>query len=74
MILDIYRGCFSRIYIFSPSIHVDYTWLPVKEYISKKMKVEETDTDKFYYDHYDFEALSNIINTSMLFCYFINWP
>ena len=27
------------------------------------MKVEETDTDKFYYDHYDFEALSNIINT-----------
>ena len=63
MILDIYRGCFSRIYIFSPSIHVDYTWVPVKEYISKEMKVEETDTDKFYYDHYDFEALSNIINT-----------
>ncbi len=27
------------------------------------MKVEETDTDKFYYDHYDFEGLSNIINT-----------
>ena len=63
MILDIYRGCFSRIYIFSPSINVDYTWIPVKEYISKEMKVEETDTDKFYYDHYDFEALSNIINT-----------
>jgi len=63
MILDIYRGCFSRIYIFSPSINVDYTWIPVKEYISKEMKVEETDTDKFYYDHYDFEALNNIIST-----------
>ena len=27
MILDIYRDCFSRIYIFSPSIDVDATWL-----------------------------------------------
>jgi len=63
MILDIYRGCFSRIYIFSPSIHVDYTWQPVKDFIKNDMKVEETDTDKFYYDHQDFEGLSNIINT-----------
>ena len=30
MILDIYRDCFSRIYIFSPSIEVDQTWRPVK--------------------------------------------
>ncbi len=29
MVLDIYRDCFSRIYIFSPSINVDTTWLPV---------------------------------------------
>lgn len=63
MILDIYRGLFSRIYCFSPSIHVDYTWQPVKDFIRNVMKVEETDTDKFYYDHYDFDALSNIINT-----------
>jgi ABC-type transporter Mla maintaining outer membrane lipid asymmetry ATPase subunit MlaF len=35
LILDIYRGCFSRIYIFSPSIDVDSTWLPVKKYIEK---------------------------------------
>ena len=33
MILDIYKDCFSRIYIFSPSIEVDSTWLPVKQYI-----------------------------------------
>ena len=32
MILDIYRDCFSRIYIFSPSINVDFqTWEPVKK-------------------------------------------
>ena len=29
MVLDIYRDCFSRIYIFSPSINVDSTWIPV---------------------------------------------
>ena len=28
-ILDIYKGCFERVYIFSPSINVDVTWLPV---------------------------------------------
>ena len=28
MILNIYRECFSRIYIFSPSIDVDHTWNP----------------------------------------------
>ena len=32
MILDIYRDCFSRTYIFSPSIDVDQTWEPVKNY------------------------------------------
>ena len=32
MILDIYKGCFSRIYIWSPSIEVDNTWKHVKEY------------------------------------------
>ena len=29
MILDIYKGCFSRVYLFSPSIRVDTTWGPV---------------------------------------------
>ena len=33
MILDIYKGCFSRVYIWSPSIEVDSTWKPVKDYI-----------------------------------------
>ncbi len=30
MILDIYRDCFSRAFIFSASIHVDSVWHPVK--------------------------------------------
>ena len=30
MILDIHRGVFERIYIWSPSISVDSNWTPVK--------------------------------------------
>ena len=40
MILDIYKNCFSRIYIFSPSIMVDSVWLPVKKYIEHEMKID----------------------------------
>ena len=36
MILDIYKNCFSRIYIFSPSIEVDHVWVPVKNIFLKK--------------------------------------
>ena len=38
MILDSYKGCFSRIYIWSPSIAVDQTWEPVKGYIRDIIK------------------------------------
>jgi hypothetical protein len=62
MILDIYRDCFSRIYIFSPSIDVDHTWNPVKKYIEQDMKLQETDDEKFYYSEYNPEALEEIIS------------
>ena len=32
LILNIYRGCFERIYVFSPSIDIDKTWSPVRKY------------------------------------------
>jgi len=63
MILDIYRDCFSRIFIFSPSIEVDATWGPVKDYIEKHMKVKNTVEEPIYFDHYDPEALENILST-----------
>ena len=62
MILDIYKGCFDRIFIFSPSIDVDKTWIPVKEYIEKSQKVD-TKKEKLFYDHYDAEALENVVST-----------
>ena len=61
-ILDIYHKCFSRIYIFSPSINVDYqTWQPVKDMITKE--ITNNDDEQFYFDHYDEEGLFNFINT-----------
>ena len=63
MILDIYKDCFSRIYIFSPSIEVDSTWLPVKQYIEKDMNVQNTKEEPIYFDHYDPQNLNNIIDT-----------
>ena len=63
MILDIYRNCFSRVYIFSPSINVDATWSPVKEYIEKEMNVKHSDEEPIYFDHYNPEALLRIITT-----------
>ena len=48
MIIDIYKNLFERIYIFSPSIEVDYqTWKPVKEHIENDLKLKETDDEKF---------------------------
>ena len=41
MILDIYKGCFSRIYVWSPSIQVDNTWRPVKDYIRNHIKPDD---------------------------------
>ena len=72
MVLDIYKDCFSRIYIFSPSINVDTTWIPVKEYIEKSMNIKKPkdkdkdkhkDKDPIYFDHYNPQDLINIITT-----------
>jgi hypothetical protein len=63
LILKVYRGCFERIYIFSPSVNVDQTWESVKKYQADVMKVRETDEEKLYYDHYQTEDLEKIIET-----------
>ena len=64
MILNIYKNCFSRIYIFSPSIDVDMTWTPVKHYIEHDMKIAHTDKEPLFFDNYDASALQNIITTT----------
>ena len=61
MILDIYRGSFDQIYIFSPSVDVDDTiWGPVKKYIDEKVNLLK---EQVYFDHYDQGELLKIIDT-----------
>ena len=61
MILDIYRGCFERVYVFSPSSFVDKTWEPVKEYLNKTINLSENEPPLFY-DTNDQESLEKIID------------
>ena len=61
MILNLYKGCFERVYVFSPSVNHDQTWNSVKEYIEDELDAHETDDEKFYFDHYNAEALERII-------------
>jgi hypothetical protein len=64
MKLDMYDCCFDKIYIFSPSVSLDHTWLPVKEYIKEKLKIKDEDKDDpLYFAEYDSDALLKIIET-----------
>ena len=62
LILDIYRDCFERIYLFSPSIFVDQTNKAITDYLDSKIQLSE-DEPSLYYDTYDPDSLENIINT-----------
>ena len=61
MVLDIYKGCFSRIYNWSPSIEVDNTWRPVNNYIRDHIK--PNDREKHYFDSFDPAELEQVLNT-----------
>jgi hypothetical protein len=64
LILDVYRGCFKRWYIFSPSVDLDHTWEPCKKYIEEVLKVDPK-REPYCFSEYDPEALAKIINTQM---------
>ena len=59
--LNIYRGCFERIFIFSPSINIDQSWEPVRDYIEEHIKPDKD--EQLYFDEYNPADLENIITT-----------
>lgn len=59
LILNVYRGAFASIFIFSPSVHSDPTFNKVKKYIRNDMKVDET-KEKIYFPDYDPEELNHV--------------
>ena len=63
LILNVYRDCFEKIFIFSPTIHLDNNWDTVKDYISNKLKINHTEDDPVYFDTFNEEQMKNIIDT-----------
>ena len=52
---QMYRGCFERCYICSPSSHLDASWRPAKKYITEKTGLEP------FYDEFDEESLTYVV-------------
>ena len=61
MLTRIYAGSWERIYVFSPSVHLDSVWNVVKDHVNNVMGVP--DTEKCFYDSWDEEALDEILTT-----------
>ena len=62
LVLTVYRGCFERIYIVSPTAHIDEAYREVIKYIEKDLKVDNK-KEQFLFEEYDAPALEHIIDT-----------
>ena len=60
LILNQYRGCFERIYVFSPSVDLDSTWEPVKKYQTDVLHADANKNEKLYFDSYDPDDLEHV--------------
>ena len=61
LILNIYRGCFSRIFIWSSSIDLDPVWAPVKKYIENDLGVNP-EKEKVYFDTFNIDEMQKVLN------------
>ena len=63
LITDLYRrggeSVFKRVYVWSPSVHSDPCWEPVKQFVEKKLKVPPE--EQWAWDHYDPAAMLEVI-------------
>jgi hypothetical protein len=62
LVLKIYRGCFERIWVVSPTAHFDEAYKAVIKYIEKELKVDNK-KEQYLFDEYNPDALSHIIDT-----------
>ena len=61
-VLKVYRGCFERIYIVSPTARIDEADKEVIKYIEKDLKVDD-EKEQYLFDEYNPEALNHITDT-----------
>ena len=62
MVLDIYKGLFSHMDIWLPSINLDIIWNTIKKYIKEGMKID-TDKEKCFFEEFIAEELEKVIET-----------
>lgn len=67
MILDMYRtkkgkSVFKRVFVFSPSVHTDMCWQPVKQFVKEELNVN-LEKEPCFFDRFDTEALQDILLT-----------
>src|SRR5690242_642523 len=58
--LTIYRGCYERIYLWSPTCNLDQNWRPLKDYIKKELNVN-LDKEKCFFDTFVPEEMEAVI-------------
>ena len=62
MIFRLYRNAWERIYMLSPSVHIDSSWKPVQDYIEKDLKIDGS-KEPFFFDKWEPETLNEIVET-----------
>lgn len=63
LILRVYKGCWDRVYVFSPSIYVDDSYVELRKYLDKM-----SPNEKLYYDDLDQNLLGRIIADQTAIC------
>jgi hypothetical protein len=64
LLLRHYRGCFERIYLYSPSASIDKGWDALRKYVEEEHGVDQS-KEKTFFDEFDSKALQEQVSTQM---------
>ena len=59
-ILDIWRGCWKQIHVFSPSAKLDPSWIPVKQYVKDELG---QNPEEAFHETFDPKVVEKILAT-----------
>lgn len=62
LIENVYRDCFERIYVFSPSINIDDNWKTTKQYLNSAINLGENEPSLFQ-ENFDESVVDEIMTT-----------
>ena len=60
LLVRLYKGCFQRIYVFSPSVDLDSAWLPVKRFCEHDLGVDPQ-KERCFFSSWDPAAIKAIV-------------